>query len=208
MFPLPPAFHSMFVHLLTGLFFFTVIAVLVRAFITCRGLPSRGPIAVASDLGAYWSAIIGIVFSLISILTGFLLQTLGAAINSPVIRNKILTAVVLTVVFGVFVAMRYRLGEGMWRNGWLALFAVFLAVAGYHWNLVTNSIGGEIAGVPSGYETIVRLSGVETRFTYYLPWWVLALIAVAAIGLVAFAYLTSDRDEVEEDEAVGSGTGS
>lgn len=200
---MPPAFHAIVVSLVTGLFFFTMIAVFARYALAWSGDATNSRLAVAADQGALWAASIGSVFILAAVVTGFAIWAPSAAINSPVMRNKILTAVLLLVTYGIFVAIRLYAGERLWLNRPLATFQVLVAIAGFHWSMVTNSIGGDIAGIPSGYETIVALSGVETRFTYYLPTWVLAVIAVLSIAMLALAF--TDRTPDAEEEPVPAG---
>ena len=192
---MPPAFHAMAVSILTGLFFFTVIAAVVRAVLSFRGADPTSKLAVASDLSALWAATIGWVVVFGAIITGFTIWSPSAVTNSPVMRNKILAAVLLLATYGVFLAMRWLLGARLWENKVLAAFAAFVALAGFHWGMITNSIGGDIAGIPSGYETLVRLTGVETRFTYYLPTWLLIVVVVVSVALLVLAFLPNRKVE-------------
>jgi hypothetical protein len=38
----------------------------------------------------------------------------------------------------------------------MAVYAAMLAVSGFTFGMITNSIGGDVAGNPSGFENIVR----------------------------------------------------
>ena len=197
---MPPAFHSMVVHLLTGLFFAAAIAVVARLFLQWRGTDESSPLAVASDYAGWFTGMAGLLFSVGGFGTGFFIWGLEASVNSPVIRNKILASLVLLLTWGLFSWLRGRYGPQLWRNVPLALFYTFLALIGNHWILVTNSIGGDVAGVPSGYEAIPQLTGVETRFTYYLPTWMIATMIVVAIGLVVFALMDRRRGSATDEE--------
>lgn len=201
---MPPAFHVIFVSLLTGLFFFAVLATVVRYLLSLRGADENSRLAVATDLGALWAAAIGTVFVVFAVVFGFTIWVPSAAINSPVIRNKVLTSVLLLATVIIYLVIRMRAGSGMWRNRWLGLFQVLVAFAAFHWAMVTNSIGGEVAGIPSGYETIVRLSGVETRVTYYLPTWALGVVVLLTIAMIVIAFTDSSdtSDTAEEPVAV------
>ncbi len=197
---MPPAFHAMVVSLITGLFFFALLAVLVRLVIQWRGNDPRSPLAIASDHGAVWAATVGWVLILGAVITGFTMWAPSAAFNSPIMRNKLLTSLLLVVTYALFIGMRWYLRDRIWRNKLLSAFYVMVAFAGFHWSAVTNSIGGDIAGIPSGYETIVALSGVDTRFTYYLPTWVLVVIAAISVGILTLAFLGgSDPEPTRED---------
>lgn len=183
---MPPAFHAITVSILTGMFFFTMIAAGVRLLLALKG-DSQSKTAIAADKASFWSALIGWVVVFAALLTGFSVWNMSAVTNSPVMRNKILAAILLLVTFAVFLAIRAKVGEGIWRNKPLAIFYVFVAAAGFHWAMVANSIGGDIAGIPSGYEQIVRLGGVETRFTYYLPFWLILVMVLASVAMLALA---------------------
>ncbi len=202
---MPPAFHAMVVSLITGLFFFALLAVLFRVLLQWRNTDPRAPLAVAADLGALWSAVIGTVLIAGAVITGFAIWAPSAAINSPVMRNKFLTMTLLLVTYLIFIGIRWYVGPALWRSRVLSGFYALVAIAGFHWSMVTNSIGGDIAGIPSGYETIVRLSGVETRFTYYLPTWTLVTIAVLSIAMLVLAYTSAGRKEPAEDADTAAG---
>ncbi len=200
---MPPAFHAIVVSLITGLFFFTVLAVVVRLVMQWRGAESRSALAVGADQGALWAATIGTALIVAAMITGFAIWAPSAAINSPIMRNKILTAILLLVTFAIFIGIRWKVGERLWHNRTLSLFYGLLALAGFHWSMVTNSIGGDIAGIPSGYETLVQWSGVETRFTYYLPTWLLVLIALVSVAMLVLAFTdrSAPADEQRHAEA-------
>ena len=184
---MPPAFHAITTGLLNGLLLFALLAVLLRIVLQWRDHHPRSPLAIAADRGALWAASLGWLLALAAIGTGFLIWAPSAAINSPVMRNKLLTAALLVVTYAIFLAIRWKLGEALWQSKTVSAFYGLVALAGFHWSMVTSSIGGDIAGIPSGYETIVRLSGVETRFTYYLPTWTLIVIAVLSIAILVIA---------------------
>lgn len=196
---MPPAFHAITTGLLNGLLFFALLAVIVRIVLQWRDPDVRSPLAVAADQGALWAVSVGVLMSLAAIITGFTIWAPSAAINSPVMRNKLLTAALMLVTYLIFLGIRWVLGENLWRSKVVSAFYAMVALAGFHWSMVTSSIGGDIAGIPSGYETIVQLSGVETRFTYYLPTWTLIVIAVLSVAMLVVAL--TDRESATTRDA-------
>ena len=199
-----PAFHSIVVHVLTGTLMFGTFAAVALFALRFGPLSRFRHLAPAADQAALWAIWIGTVVSVAGMVTGFAIHSLESSLNSPVIRNKISSGTLLIVTYGTFLYLRHRIGSRIWNNDLLAGFAAFLTVAGMHWNIVTNSIGGTVAGVPSGYEYLVRFSGVETRFTYYLPTWV--LVVVAAIGVGMLLVSVTDRGSerpAAQDSLVG-----
>jgi hypothetical protein len=180
-----PAFHIITVSLVTGVLFFATIAVLVRTWLALRRAPADHPLARSADLGGYAATAIGFILALAAILTGFLLWPLDAVLNSALMKNKILTAVLLVAFWGMFLLVRFRRGPAMWDNPAMAVYAALLAVSGFFFGMLTSSIGGDVAGNPSGFENIVQAFGVETRYTFYLPTWLnIAIIGAGALALV------------------------
>ena len=198
---MPPAFHAITTGLLNGLLFFALLAVVVRIVLQWRDSDARSPLAVAADQAALWAVSIGALMTLAAIITGFTIWAPSAAINSPVMRNKLLTAALMLVTYLIFHGICWKLGESLWRSKVVSAFYGLVALAGFHWSMVTSSIGGDIAGIPSGYETIVQLSGVETRFTYYLPTWTLIVIAVLSIAMLVVALTDRESSEVSDDRS-------
>lgn len=197
-----PAFHSIVVHVLTGTLMFGTFAA-VGLFALRFGVLARFRyLAPAADQAALFAIWIGTVVSVAGMVTGFAIHSLESSLNSPVIRNKISSGILLIVTYGLFLYLRHRIGSRIWNNDLMAGFAAFLTVAGMHWNIVTNSIGGTVAGVPSGYEYIVRFSGVETRFTYYLPTWVLLVMAAIAIGMLVLTFTDREAKEAADEDAL------
>jgi len=200
-----PAFHSIVVHVLTGTLLFGTGAAVALFALRFSGLARFRYLAPAADMAALFAIWVGTVVSGAAMVTGFAIHSLEASLNSPVIRNKISTGLLLIVTYGIFLFLRHRIGSRIWNNDLTAGFAAFLAVAGMHWNIVTNSIGGSVAGVPSGYENLVRISGVETQFTYYLPTWTLMVILVVVVGMIALAFTDrGSQESAEQNALVGS----
>ena len=198
---MPPAFHAITTGLLNGLLFFAVLAVIVRIVLQWQDRDPRSALAIGADQTALWAVTVGLVMSLAAIITGFLIWAPSAAINSPVMRNKLLTAALMVVTYLIFIGIRWMLGENLWRSKVVSAFYGMVAIAGFHWSMVTSSIGGDIAGIPSGYETIVQLSGVETRFTYYLPTWTLLVIAVLSVAMLVVAFTDKESAQASAEPA-------
>lgn len=197
-----PAFHSIVAHILTGTLLFGTFATVALFALRFSVLARFRYLAPAADQAALFAIWIGTIVSIAGMSTGFAINSLETSLNSPVIRNKITSGTLLILTYGLFLFLRHRIGSRLWNNDLTAAFATFLTVAGLHWNVVTNSIGGDVAGLPSGYESIVRWSGVETRFTYYLPTWVLLVMAALVIGMLVLAFTDRGAKDAEDEDAL------
>ena len=201
-----PAFHSIVVHVLTGAISIGAVMAVVLFALRFSPLARLRHLSPALDLTALWSIWIGTVVSVAGMATGLAIHSVGASLNSPVLRNKTLAGLLLILTFALYLFLRHRYGAKLWNNDLAAGGLAFLAVAGLHWNVVVNSIGGDVAGVPSGYETIVAWSGVDTRFTYYLPTWTLITIAVISVAMLVIA-LTDRKSPSASDERANAPVG-
>lgn len=177
----------MIVSIQTGLFTLAALAILVRLI---RGKQLSAEVRRGLGLAIGLSAGLGLVSIVISLLTGFFVWPSEAVLNSPLLKNKIFTGLLLALIFGTFLYLHRRHGEGLWEQAALRAYYSILGVGGYLLLVVTNSIGGDVAGNPSGFELLPRLIGVETRFTFYLPTWlnlilVLLGLAAAVLGVVS-----------------------
>lgn len=179
-----PAYHTIIVSLVSGLMLFALISVVVSVILRLRGRQSS-PLATAADRAAIAAASIGVVLTVVGIVTGFLVWPLEATLRSPVMKNKILASFLSVAFWGGFLVLRFRRGPQLWSNLTIGVYATMLAASGFVFGMITSSIGGDAAGNPSGFENIVRIFGVETRFTFYLPTWLnLVVIVFGVLALV------------------------
>lgn len=198
-----PAYHSIVVSLVTGLFFFAMLAVLLRLVLRWQG-KDGSPLAVAADRAALAAAGLGVALTAIGIVTGFTIWPLEATLRSSLMKNKILTAFLVLAFWGSYFAVRLKRGPEMWRSMAMSVYAFLLAASGFAFGMITNSIGGDAAGNPSGFEGIIRIFGVETRSTFYLPTWLNLTIIV--LGIVAVAIAVTGRASDEDRRQVRSET--
>ena len=198
-----PAYHTIVVSLVTGLFFFAVLAVVARALLQWRKMGDR-PIATYADRAAVGAAVIAIVLTVVGIITGFLQWPLEATLRSSLMRNKILAAFLLLAFWGMFLIVRLRRGADLWRSPVMTVYVTLLALSGFAFGMITNSIGGDVAGNPSGFENIVEILGVETRYTFYLPTWLNLAIIVGGIALIAMASIGTNPETNSLAEQAGT----
>ena len=86
----------------------------------------------------------------------------------------------------------------------MTAYVTLLALSGFAFGMITNSIGGDVAGNPSGFENIVRILGVETRYTFYLPTWLNGATFAAGIVALAVAFIARRPPAKRPEETLGS----
>jgi len=178
------AFHAITAGLSTGMLALALFAVLVKLYADAR--PQRNErLSTYADGAAIFGASVGVLFLLGALVTGFAQWPMEAYLHSPIAKNKIFTALVALMFWVGFLLLRWRAGDGLWRDRRLVALYTFLALGGFAYIVFTNSIGGHLAGKPSGFERLVMAVGIETRRTFTLPEWVsglLILLGLAGIG--------------------------
>ncbi|MEE9123870.1 MAG: hypothetical protein V3U14_05150 [candidate division NC10 bacterium] len=178
------AFHAITAGLSTGMLALALFAVLVKLYADAR--PQRNErLSTYADGAAIFGASVGVLFLLGALVTGFAQWPMEAYLHSPIAKNKIFTALVALMFWVGFLLLRWRAGDGLWRDRRLVALYLFLALGGFASIVFTNSIGGHLAGKPSGFERLVMAVGIETRRTFTLPEWVsglLILLGLAGIG--------------------------
>lgn len=194
-----PAFHTIAVGLVTGLFFFALLAILARVALRFLGKDDH-PIATYADRAAVGAVAIGLVLALVGLVTGFLQWPLEATLRSSLMRNKILASFLVLAFWGMFLIVRLRRGADLWRSPVMTVYVTLLALSGFAFGMITNSIGGDVAGNPSGFENIVEIFGVETRYTFYLPTWLNLAIIVGGIALIAMTFIGTTSDTTTATE--------
>lgn len=187
-----PGYHAMFVAFTTGTLVLAFLALTYRFW-----LRPRQPIAhaawVAAEPVALYAALIGTVVLLMAIASGFALRPMEAFLNSPITKNKILTSYLTVVCWAAFLALRLRSGPSLWQRGFSAHFAYVAALAGFVFLVTTNSIGGDISGIPSGYEQFAQSLGFRTRHALYFPTAVNVLLWLAGVSALVGGILIARR---------------
>jgi hypothetical protein len=205
----PTAFHIIATALLTGAFALAVFFLLVRGVAARSGTPWQRDMAPYADFGLLVSAAVGFLIALGGLVTGVGLWPMEAVLNSPLLKNKLTTVTMLVLIWGMFLFLRMTRGPDLWNRPVLASFASVLVIGGFFMNVLANSIGGDVAGNASGFEEIVRLFGIETRHTFYLPTWLVAVVFAlgalcAAAGLAVQPFRGGARPALARGKASGT----
>lgn len=175
------AYHVMLVHF--------PIALWTTAFllILARSVSDAPPVRMAE---AALTSLLGLaaITGALAFGAGLLVWPLETASSSPLARNHILLAAWSLAYWTLLWLVRWRAGVRIWEGSsrWIMLL---LAALGVGLQTLTGTIGGSLAGNPSGVSSIVRALGWEVFTTFYLPGWLLAVVVLAALALVAAGLL-------------------
>lgn len=186
------AFHTIMVEMTTGMLALATLAIIILTWAVLFGQGRKERLRDGLDAVAFFGASLGTAMILLAIFTGFLQWPLQAFLSSVIARNKIFTAVIAFTLWGAFVFLRAAAGKQLWERRGLTLFALILGLAGFSYLVFTASIGGTLAGKPSGFEQLARTI-IETRRTFVLPYAVNALLVFVGILLPVLALLRLKR---------------
>lgn len=86
----------------------------------------------------------------------------------------------------------WRLGKRVWQGGrrWVM---VLLGLLGGVLLTVAGTLGGHLAGNPSGVSRLLRLAGWEVYTTFYVPNFMLTLLVVIALTLAVLGLVGRRR---------------
>lgn len=176
-----PAYHAIVVSLASG----TLVAAWLLLTFRFWFKPEH-PMLVSlwkvSDRAGLYAAAFGTITLIAAFATGMLLWPIEATLASPIAKNKILMAALAVVSWVSFLAVRFKSGEDLWNTrGIIPHAAWMMSLSGLVFLLSTSSVGGDIAGIPSGYEEIAMAFGFQTRYAVYFPTWVNGLLWLVGI---------------------------
>ncbi len=189
------AFHTIMVEMTTGMLVLAVLAILVRVWVSFVGGDRYQRLGDYADSTALFGAAVGLPMIALAIITGFQQWPLEAFLNSVIARNKIFTAIVAFGFWAAFLLVRLAAGRRLWASKPLAVYALVMGLGGFAYLVFTASIGGDLAGKPSGFEELVR-TFVETRRTFLLPVAANVMLIVAGVALPIVAFFWSKRKSV------------
>lgn len=128
---------------------------------------------------AYVSAIAGLLFLMVSAITGFT-QTWPreALLSSPLVLNKILFTEFAIVFWIVFLLIRWKYGADLWKSLKLKILYVSMALGGFLSITLTGSMGGHVANKESLLDLFLHRAGINTHAVFALPeTWIASILA-------------------------------
>lgn len=186
------AVHTIMVEMTTGMLVLVTLAVLILASLSVFGRDRHARLADSADAVALFGLTFGTLMIFLSILSGFRQWPLEAFLHGAIVQNKIFASAMALSFWAGLLFFRLAAGKRLWKQRALALFALVLALAGFVFLVFAASIGGTLAGKPSGFEEVIR-GFVETRQTFSLPWAGNLLLLSAGVALPFIGFFWSKR---------------
>lgn len=152
----------------------------------------EGKIADYADKVAFVAAGAGLTLAVLSGLSGYFLTWSPEAVGSMLLtQNKILVTVALLMSWGMFVVIRWRAGDNLWKSTPLKLWTALLVLFGFINTVLVGSMGGSAALIGTALDPALIALNINRYIS--LSWGVglSIVLIVLSLGVAAFsAYKT------------------
>lgn len=148
---------------------------------------------------AYLAGIGGVIFLIISSIVGTFTWPIELLTTSALSLNKIMFSIFATELWILFVFLRSKYGEKLWKNNSMATLYTCLGLLGFFFIVLTGSLGAHMSGKASIIDPIYALFGIDplnfgvTGFDF---WIILIVVSIvfAVIPLLLILYFQRRRD--------------
>jgi hypothetical protein len=177
-------YHAIMVHFPVALW------MVASGIVIFRGL-SDGPLARALDRVLLAFLAIGVATGVVSYALGLLVWTPDTLQTTPLGRNHMIAASWSLCCWAAVLFLRWRVGERVWEGIVNRMIMVGLGVLGASQLAATGTLGGHLHGAPAYLSELLRPFGWDVYQTFYLPTWVLVVLAVVIVAMPALAIVTT-----------------
>jgi len=190
-------YHAIMVH-------FPVALWLVASGIVFFRAASDGPLARNFDRVLVPLLLVGVATGIASYTLGLLVWPPDTLQTTPLGRNHMIAASWSLCSWTAVLFLRWRAGEQVWEGVTNRLIMVGLGVLGATQLATTGTLGGHLHGAPAYLSELMRPFGWDVYQTFYLPTWMLLLLAAVIVAMPALAIVTvrarATRPRSEEAE--------
>lgn len=144
-----------------------------------------GTLARYTEPTAYLAGIGGVIGLIASAIVGFYVWPIEAITTSAVGLSKVMFSVFATELWIVFVFIRSKYGENLWKNRGMAAVYASSGIFGFLFMVLTGSFGGHMAGKGSVLDPVYALLGVNPE-----AFWIVGFDLVPVLVGVAFVEIT------------------
>lgn len=174
--------HHMLVHFPEAFWALATLMILIGAL-------SRGRLAEIAQAALLPVLVLSLLAALAAIVSGFLVWPLEANLASPLVRNHILMALWSLGLWTLITALAWQARDAAFIDSrrW---GLVFLALLGGGLFAITGTLGGHLAGAPTAFSALLGALGWSVYTTFYVPYWVLAVMVLIGLGCAALGFRT------------------
>jgi len=173
-------YHAIMVHFPVALW------TVASGIIVFRAL-SDGVLARAFDRVLVPLLALGVATGLVAYVLGQLVWPPDTLQSTPLGRNHMLAATWSLFYWAAVLFLRWRIGERAWEGGVNRLIMVCLGALGAGLLTITGTLGGHLHGAPAYLSEILRMLGFDVYHTFYVPTWVLAVLALVIVAMPVLA---------------------
>jgi hypothetical protein len=152
--------------------------------IILRSLSDR-PLARAFDRVLVACLVIGETAGLLAYVLGQLVWPPDTLQATPLGRNHMMAATWSLFFFGSVLVLRWRAGEQVWQGPVNRMVMLLLGSLGALLLAITGTLGGHLHGAPARLSDLLKMVGFNVYETFYLPSWMLGVVAVVIVALLA-----------------------
>jgi len=176
-------YHAMMAHFPVAVWITASMIIAVRAL-------HDGPLAQAMDRVLVPFLVFGALTGVMTYVLGLMVWPPDTLQTTPLGRNHMMAATWSMFYWGAVLALRWWVGEKAWEGLTNRLIMLGLGALGGGLLAITGTLGGHLQGAPSFVSNILRVIGWEVYASFYLPNWVLVMLAVVIVLMPAVALVT------------------
>jgi len=177
-------YHAIMVHFPVALWLVASGIVFFRAL-------SDGPLARNFNRVLVPLLLVGVATGIASYGLGLLVWSPDTLQTTPLGRNHMIAASWSLCSWAAVLFLRWRAGEQVWEGITNRLIMVGLGVLGASQLAATGTLGGHLHGAPAYLSELLRPFGWDVYQTFYLPTWMLLLLAAVIVAMPALAIVTT-----------------
>lgn len=179
-------YHAIIVHFPVA--FWTVAA----GAMIFRSLSDR-PLARAFDRVLIACLVVGESAGLVAYALGQLVWPPDTLQATPLGRNHMMSATWSLFFFGSVLYLRWRAGSQLWEGSIHRFVMLMLGSLGAVLLAITGTLGGHLHGAPARLSDLLKMIGLDVYETFYLPDWMLGVVAVVIVSLLALGIVPMRR---------------
>ena len=202
------ALHSMLIEMHGGMLTLATICILAividRIYLRSRRTnDGHGSLSIDSVMGklsryaeptAYVAGIGGVIGLITSAIVGIYVWPIELITTSALGLNKVMFSIFATELWIIFVCLRSKYGENLWKNSAMATLYAGLGVLGFLFMVLAGSLGAHMTGKVSIIDPIFALFGIDpltfgvTGFDFVIILIGVSLVLVV-VPLIVVVYL-------------------